>query len=132
MAKTRTIADLRKELSAKERQLEKLQAKRDQLSLQLEEVDKQIASLSGKTPQRKARSKKVGKKPKQSIGKESLGDVLAKALKDKGTVKVADAAQMAIAAGYKTQSKQFANIVSHTLANDDRFRKIRRGLFKVK
>ena len=132
MAKTRTIADLRKELSAKERQLEKLQAKRDQLSLQLEKVDKQIASLTGKTPQRKARSKKAGKKPKRSIEKESLGDVLAKSLKDKGTVKVADAAQMAIVAGYKTQSKQFANIVSHTLANDDRFRKIRRGLFKVK
>ena len=94
--------------------------------------DVEIVSLTGKIPQRKARSKKVGKKPKQSIGKESLGDVLAKSLKDKGTVKVANAAQMAIAAGYKTQSKQFANIVSHTLANDDRFRKIRRGLFKVK
>ena len=93
----------------------------------------EIFSSSGKLViQRKTRVKKAGKRAKRTTGKESLGDVLARALKNKGTVKVADAAKMTIAAGYKTRSKQFANIVSATLANDDRFSKVRRGQFKAK
>lgn len=132
MAKTRTIEDLRKELATKERLLEKLHARRDELTSQLKDVDKQIAALAGKRTRGQTQPKKPGKKAKRSAGKHSLGDVLANVLKDKGSVKVADAARMAIAAGYKTRSTQFGNIVSATLANDDRFSKVGRGLFKAK
>jgi hypothetical protein len=47
-------------------------------------------------------------------------------------VRVGDAAKMDLGAGYKTTSKQFGNIVSQILATDDRFRKVRRGLFRLK
>lgn len=132
MAKTRTIAHLRKELGAKEKELQRLQATRKKLASQVWKLDREIAALCGEPAVRKVRTKRVKRAIKRTKGGRSLGDVLAQVLKGKGSVRVGDAAKMALGAGYKTNSKQFGNIVSHILATDDRFRKVRRGLFRLK
>ena len=132
MAKTKTIADLRKELVAKEARLQRLKAARDRLASQLGKLDREIAALSGQAAVRKGRNRPVKRPAMPKKGRHSLGDILAQMLKDKGSVRVADAAKMALDAGYKTTSKQFGNIVSQTFAVDDRFRKVRRGLFRLK
>jgi len=132
MAKTRTIAHLRKELEAKGKQLQRLQATRKKLASQVGKLDREIAALCGKPAVRKVRTKRVKRAIKRTKGGRSLGDVLAQVLKGKGSVRVGDAAKMALGAGYKTTSKQFGNIVSQILATDDRFRRVRRGLFRLK
>ena len=50
----------------------------------------------------------------------------------KGNVKVAQATKLAVAAGYKSKSSQFGNIVSQTLSTDKRFKKIARGVYVLK
>jgi len=129
----KTISVLRKELVVKEKQLAKLQAKRDKLLSQLEQVDRQIAGLNGQRKPTQKRLKKTGrKKRRKRSGRQNLGDVLADVLKQAEPVKASDAADMALKAGYKTNSKKFVNLIRQTLISDDRFRKVQRGLYKVK
>ncbi|GEM_PF-5534346 len=127
---TKTIAQLKDELAKKENQLLELKKKRDSLRSELEQVERDINDLSGsKNVSRKTAS--TGR-PGLRSNKRSLGDVLADALKGKGTVRVMDAAKHAAAAGYRSASKQFDNVVSQTLKMDARFRKVARGKYKLK
>ena len=66
--KTKTIAELRKELTAKERQLSKLRIHRKTLAARLGAVDRQISTLAGESPQR-VRGKKAGKRGKKATRK---------------------------------------------------------------
>jgi hypothetical protein len=45
---------------------------------------------------------------------------------------VAEAAEAVVAAGYKSKSKDFQNIVSMALSKDKRFRRVRRGVYALK
>jgi chromosome segregation ATPase len=128
----KTIAQLQKELVAKEEQLERLQAARKKLASHMEKLDREIAALCGKQAVKKRRARRVKRAGRRARSGGSLGDVLAQVLKGKGSVRVGDAAKMALEAGYKTTSKQFGNIVSQALATDERFKRVRRGLFKLK
>lgn len=133
----KSISDLKKELVTKERMLQKLSAKRDRLADKLSEADKRIAVLLGRGKRGPAagrgkkgrRGRKRGRKGRRSAG--SLGSILEQVMRGKGSIKVKDAVEMVLAAGYKTKSKQFGNIVSQTLKADKRFRRVRRGLYKV-
>lgn len=129
----KTIMELRKEIEARERQLKRLQVQRRKIAGQLEVLDRRIAAVSG-TGRRRKRAKRAKRaipvRPRaRARGKQSLSDVLAVVLQGKGAVKVADAAKLALAAGYKSASSQFANIVSQALTKDKRFRKIGRGVY---
>ncbi len=139
-----TISQLRQELEKQEKRLSQLEAKREQLNAELEDVDAQIGELLGQPrkaaagrPAEKKAAKGAAKKgakrgrKKGSRGGPSLNDVLAEVLQGKGQVRVAEAAQLAQKAGYQSRSKQFGNIVSQTLANDDRFHKVSRGIFEL-
>ena len=137
MPKIMTIAELRSELAAREKKLAKLQAQREELAKQLVDVDREIVALNGKAiaPARKARKKAArktaAKKGKRTKRGPSLADVLADVLVGKGEVRVADAAKLAVGAGYKSKSSQFGNIVSQALGADKRFRKIARGVYAL-
>ncbi len=123
MPRTKTIAELRCDLAAKEGKLKTLTARRSKLAVQLSAVDRDIAKLGGEgIPGKKGRAK----------NKQSLADVLASVLKGKKGVKVAEAAKLALGAGYKSASNQFANIVSQTFSTDKRFRKVSRGMYALK
>jgi len=137
MPKTQSIADLRRKLSAKQRQMAKLRARRAKVAKQLADLDRKIAALAGEAaPTRKPKRKKAAKRPKgrkrAARSTPSLADVLAEVLKGKGNVKVAQAAKLATEAGYKSKSAQFGNIVSQALGADRRFRKVSRGVYVLK
>ena len=91
MAKTLSIADLRKKLAAQEGQLAKLQAKRDKLAKQLAGIDRKIDVLGGAPAKAKpaGTKKKTVRKRKRAKSGVSLADVLAKALVGKQRKKVA-------------------------------------------
>jgi hypothetical protein len=136
MARMMTIAELRRELAAKKNQLAKLRTQREKIAKQLAVVDRRIAALDGEpvsaTPKPGKRAKKVTvKTARRARTGLSLADVLAEAMAGKGNVKVVEAGKMAIAAGYKSKSANFGNIVSQTLNSDTRFRKIARGVYAL-
>jgi hypothetical protein len=54
------------------------------------------------------------------------------ALKAKGKLTVAEAADAVLAAGYKSKSKNFQNIVGITLSKDKRFKRVGRGVYALK
>lgn len=137
MATIRSIAEIRRELADQEKKLTKLKAQRKRIVKQLAGIDSEIAALGGKPANAKRRGRKevakkiTAKKVKRTRGGPSLADVLAQALEGKGQVKVAEAAKLAVQAGYKSKSSQFGNIVSQTLSGDKRFKKIARGVYAL-
>ena len=134
MARTKTIAELRRELAAKERKLKTLTAQRSKLTAQLSAVDREIAKLGGAPAKAKPKSRKktTVKKRRRVQRGASLADVLAKVLAGKGRVRVAEATKLTLGAGYKSKSSQFGNIVSQMLSDDKRFKKIARGVYVLK
>lgn len=128
----KTIGELRNELKAKKGQLNQLRARRGKIVGRLRALDGQIAALRGAAPRRPTGKKAVAPAgPARTKKKQSLSDVLAAVLTGRGPVKVAQAAQLALRAGYKTASSQFGNIVSQSLSDDKRFRKLSRGVYAL-
>jgi len=125
---------LRKELAAKEAQLARLRAERGKLARQLTGIEREIAVLGGRPVKikRRGRKKTAAGKGRRARRAPSLADVLARVMKNKGAVTVAKAAGLALRAGYKSKSSQFANIVSQTLSAGKRFKKIARGIYALK
>ncbi len=145
-----SIQELRRALAAKERQLEKLAARREKLLASLADVDEEIASLGGAAapPAAKPGRKKPGPKPKAKKAKKAkaskkagrkkrgggkaLGDVLANILADAPDgIRVKNAMNEALKAGYKTNAKDFYGIVAAALRDDERFTKVKRGVYKL-
>jgi len=131
--RTKTIAKLRLELATTERKLKTLTARRSKLAVELSAIDREIAKLGGEgIPGKEGGAKPAPKRRKMARNKQSLADVLASVLKGKSGVKAAEAANLALAAGYKSESKQFANIVTQALSTDKRFRKVSWGVYAVR
>lgn len=139
MPKTMTIAKLKREIAARERQVERLLAQRGKVAKQLADVDRQIEALGGEVP---AAKKRPGRKPSKGAAKprtrrlpknvkslpEYVRDVLAGA-KDGMRVKEVEAAVRK--AGYKTFSKDFYGSVA-TALREGPFQKVSRGVYKLK
>ena len=133
----KTIAELRKELAAREEQVSKLRDEREKIAGRLAALDEEIAAVSGTAVKKAPKAaKKATKKASARKGpaktKSSLADVLAEVLVGKGKVKVAEAGKLALSTGYKSASSQFRNIVSQTLSADKRFKNISRGVYVLK
>ena len=60
----------------------------------------------------------------------SLGDALAGAMEVRAVVSPAEAAELVRSNGYKTNARNFAMMVSNTLAKDKRFKRISRGQYE--
>jgi len=135
MAKTKSVAQLRKELEDKERQVERLKTKRAKVAGELERLDKEIARLSGKTAAggkstgKKRATKKRRRRPKNKAG---LADTLAKVLKGKKGVSIEDAVNLVQKAGYKSNSKNLRGLVRQRLSGDDRFKSVGHGVYVLK
>ena len=147
-----TVAALQAELN---RRLESLQAKRDAVAAELEELETELAAYGGApAPRRRAR---VGRPPKRRVGrpaktkkrvgrparkkraggkrprnKLNLVDSLAKLLKNR-TMSVTDMSEAVQKAGYKTSSPNFRTIVNQTLINNPKiFSRVARGQYTAK
>ena len=139
-----TIGEIRRTLKAKERQLAKLQTKRDALLRQIEQVDREAEELAGSISPSRAvgRRKKavrvapVVKAPrgvrKARRGKPLLNYVLSALSKTKKPMRARDIKDAVVKAGYRSSSKDFYNIVATTLRNEDYFKRVGRGLYQLK
>ena len=85
---------------------------------------------------RRAAKKAVGKRKagrKRRGGKRiSLAGSLANALKAKSPLSVAEATKAVLKRGYKSKSKIFRTIVGQTMAKDNRFKSVKRGVYALK
>ena len=133
MPKTKTIAELRAELAVKEEQLAKLQAKRDKLVKQLDDIDQQIAALGGdgrqgpkKATARPTPRRKLPKNVKPLI--EYVRDALTNVTEGMRVKDIMTAVQKA---SYKTHSKDFYGIVA-TAVREGGFKKVGRGVYELK
>jgi len=141
-ARTQSISQLRRELRAKKKQLATLRASRAKVSRRLAAIDKKIGNLVGKgrvVKRGKAkRRKKVAGRKRKAVGKRKRAtgkplvqymlDILGKAPKP---MRVKLLAQAVTEAGYKSHSKDFYGIVAKTLLQDKRFKRVKRGVYKV-
>jgi len=119
-------------LLPKEKQLAKLQSKRAGLTKQLDEIDRQIAALSGdgrrgprKAPAKPASRRTMPKNVKPLI--EYVRGALAEA---KDGMRVKDIMAAVQKAGYKTNSKDFYGVVA-TAVRDGGFQKLSRGVYTL-
>lgn len=135
MPRTRTIAELRAELAASEKQLAKLQAQREKLAKQTDRLDRDIAILSGggrrargraATKARGPRRRKMPRnvKPLIEYVKEGLAKVGA-------GMRVKDITSAVQTAGYRTFSKDFYGQVA-VAVQDKAFRKLGRGVYTLR
>ena len=157
MPKTRSIAEIQEELAAKKSQIAELQGRREKLIASLEDLDRQIDSLSGgavtgparrrkarkKVAKKKARRgrraakrvvKKATKKVKRAAGRtdKSLVAYIREVLAEAGDgVRAKDITAAVLKAGYPTKSKDFYGIVATTLRDKKNFSRLGRGVYKL-
>ena len=126
-----TIADLRQEIERRQKLLPKLIAQRDALN-------REIAELQGlATPEaRKAgKPEAAPKRPRRrhrAKNKVGLADALAVFMKGKKKVAIGEAMEGVLAAGYKSNARNFRSVVNNMLLTDKRFKKVGRGVFALK
>ena len=130
-AKLSTV-DLHRELERRQKSLEQLQNRRQQLRQELAAVDQQIAELGGTTdaPETRARpaSSRQGRElPRNSV---NLPDAIAMAVEVGATVSPTEAAELVRKNGYVTTAKNFGQIVAQALAKDGRFKRLERGQYE--
>jgi hypothetical protein len=141
MAKLRlakaSVEDLKNEIGRRQRKLPTLIAARDALNCQIAELEglggvKPTAIRRRKAGRRKAARRVVTPAVVKAARVGSLSSALMDALGAKGKLSVAEAADAVLAAGYKSKSKDFQNIVGMTLAKDKRFKRVGRGIYVLR
>ena len=131
MAKV-SVEDLKKEIARRQRKLPTLIAARDALNRQIAELEGLGSVKPVAIRRRKAGRRKAARKAMKPARAGSLSSTLAEALKAKGKLTIPEAAEAVLAAGYKSKSKDFGNLVSMTLSKDKRFRRVSRGVYALK
>ncbi len=146
-----STAEIQREMERRERLLGRLQTKRDALAAQLEDVEAEIATLSGAKRGPGRPRKKAGRGPgrprkratrqastrrkttrKRPRNKSSLVESLKKTLRRK-TMSVTEAVKAVRKAGYKTSSENFRAIVNQTLlGKKGDFKRVARGQYTAK
>lgn len=134
MVKRGSIAELRRELAARQAELRKWEAQRKGLAKKLDAIDRQIAALTG--GMRKKRAKRVAAKTTRRVvrrrGRKTLAGYIAKALgKPKQGMRAKDIAQAVKKSRYPSKTKTFKQMVLSTLAKDTRFERVSRGVYKL-
>ena len=148
----KTLADLRRALDDKERELRLLLARRDELADDLEELGETLEAMlaggtvapgrAGRSP-RGARAAKEpsaarGSKPARTKGtrlsRENSLPVVIRSVLERvvGPMRVAEIAEAAVKAGYASKSKNLAIIVANRLAQMEDVEKVERGLYQLK
>ena len=124
-----STTELARELRRRERQLDKLTAKRDALLAQAHEIDAEIDSLGALIGGSARSAGGVRRRPRnEQTLTEALSGVLSGV-----TMSVTDAAEAVQAAGYRTSAENFRTIVNQTLLREDGvFKKVSRGQYTAK
>ncbi|HUS91463.1 MAG TPA: hypothetical protein VM389_02065 [Phycisphaerae bacterium] len=128
---TMSIADLRREIERRQKLLPGLIAQRDALNREIAELQGLAAPEAREAARPEAAPRKTPKRrmPKNKV---PLADALADFMKGKGKVAVGEAMEGVLAAGYKSNSKDFRSVVNNMLLTDKRFKSVARGVFALK
>ena len=134
MAKRGSIADLHRQLAAREKEVHKLAVQRKGLAKKIEDVDRRIVALTGEAPKKglkKVAAEKAERAPKRR-GRKILADYITKALATSPEgMRARDIAEAVRGSAYPSKSKTFGQMVSATLARDKRFERVSRGVSRL-
>jgi len=130
-----TIAELKRLLAKKEKELRKLGAMRNKLVAQLEKVDGRVAKLEGapvkRGPKRRAakvrRGRPAGRKRRKTL-KQAATEILA------GTRKALGAKDIAAGlgrVGYVSKSKNLLTMIGSVLSSTPEFYRVARGKYRL-
>ena len=155
-AKFRTIRELQRELQARRQQLKGALAQRKKLLASLKALDAEIAKLSGDSgaagPRRKkaatrgakakvkakakakgkAKAKAAGRPRKRARGRPLVEYVQKALAKSEEGMRVKDVMAAVTKGGYASGSKDFYGIVATALRDENKFQRVRRGVYKLK
>lgn len=122
--KSLSISDLQAELKVRQREVGKLQRKRERLYTQIAEVDAELAALGALST-----SGAVLRRPRNEM---NLVESLAKMLNGK-TMSVTEAADEVQKQGYMTTAANFRTIVNQALIRETKvFKKVSRGQYTAR
>ena len=128
-----SIAALQAALKKQQGRLAELKSARAALVAGIARVDKQVAKLTGK--QVAAPAAKPAKAAQPAVRREgqTLGQVIAKILAGSGEpLGITEITRRVLAAGYKTRSGNFTNVVSQYIYTSKSIRRVRRGKYSLK
>lgn len=135
----KTIAELRKELAAKENRVRKLQAQRAGPAKTLKAIDGEIAALTGvpAAPKRLVKKATVKKPRKRTVKQRRARKPLVEYIKQvlaesKVGLRIKEIEAAVRKVGYKTASRHFYTSVAATIRKSGLFRKVRRGVYVLK
>jgi hypothetical protein len=123
---------LKKELSRRLEALPKLMAQRDELNCQIAELEALAGAEETPKPTKVPAPRRRGRRAKRAKSPMSLARTLAEVIKTKDSMSIAEATKGVLATGYTSKSKDFPNLVSMTLANDKRFERVARGVYRLR
>jgi hypothetical protein len=120
------IVDLERVLNDRKRQLEKLKKKRAKAQAKVDAIDAEMSKVAGGVLNLGGRG--VGSRARND---KPLPDYIEDVLGKNGKpMKVGDIVDAVLAAGYKSNSKSFKNIVNQQLIKErKRFNQVDRGLY---
>ena len=127
-----STAALKEELRRRLEALPKLIAQRDELNRQIAELEALGATAEAPTLEKAPAPKRKARKAKRAKNPVALPEALAEAIKGKESMSIASAAEAVLAAGYKTTSKNFRNLVKQVLSHDKRFKRVGKGQYTLK
>lgn len=133
--------------AALDKKLALLAAEKRELAGRLAEIDALVASLGGLvgsgvrkvakgvakvTKAAKAvQAAKAGKGRRGPRAGNTLGNTMAGILGEKGPMRVLDIVEAVRASSYASKSPHLRSMINQTLRADSRFRRVRRGLYKL-
>lgn len=123
MGRTSNLASL--SVSAIRREIERRQARGNELARQRDRLLRQVAAINAKI------ASHGGGRSTRVANTVTLPDALAAALKGK-SMAIADAAAAVQKAGYKTNSSNFRVGVTIALGDKKRFKRVERGVYTAK
>jgi hypothetical protein len=133
--RTKTIAELRRELKTKERALGRLASRRRRLAAHLAALDRRIASLGGAASSVGARAggrrTRGRRRRKRATGKPLVKYLRAALARAKGGMRAKDVMKAVVKAGYPTCSKDFYGIVAAALRDKGHFKRLKRGIYTL-
>jgi hypothetical protein len=125
-----SIAELQQALQERNREARLLQQRRKALLAELAGVDKRLSTLLGSKPAAPRRRVAAGRGRRRAGG--TLPDAITKVLAAAGKpMRLRDIAQAVKAAGYKSASRDFYNVVSQALHAKPQFKNVRRGFYRL-
>lgn len=133
----KSIAELRRELAGREKQVNKLLARREKIAARLRKLDSEIRAVGGDIPAPPARGRRgrprLGRPPARRgrAGKPLVAYVIKALKKAPEGLRVKEVKAAVLKKGYRSTAKDFYGIVATTLRDETRFKKLSRGRYAL-